>query len=206
MSIAKRTGPTCGRPRDDTAKRAVLQAAAEMLEEVGFAKLSIEGIAARAAVAKTTIYRWWPTKGVLALEAFLTSVSPKIAFPETSTPLEDLRTQVHKVGKLYRGKTGRILRELIALGQADAITNRQLLDGYLLPRRAAAKACLQRAIAAGLARPDIDLDIVVDAIYGPIWYRMMLGHEPINPDFIDGILELNLHGLSLRSLSVSKRR
>src|SRR5215813_10239635 len=109
-----------GRPRDDAARRAILQATADLLEEVGFDKVSIEGIAGRAGVAKTTIYRWWHNKGVLALEAFLTAVSPKIAFLETAAPLDDLRAQVHKVGKLYRGKTGRVLCELIALAQADA--------------------------------------------------------------------------------------
>jgi AcrR family transcriptional regulator len=197
MSLPKpRPTATTGRPRDDAARQAVLRATADLLEEVGFDKLSIEGIAARAGVAKTTIYRWWHNKGVLALEAFLTAVSPKIAFTETAAPLEDLRAQVHRVGKLYRGKTGRILCELIALGQADAETHRQLLDGYLTPRRTVAKACLQRAIAQGVLRGDVDLDIMIDAIYGPIWYRMMLHHGPLDTAYIDALLDLALYGLT----------
>jgi AcrR family transcriptional regulator len=188
-----------GRPRDDAARQAVLQTTADLLEEVGFDKLTIEGIAARAGVAKTTIYRWWHNKGVLALEAFLTAVSPKIAFAKTAAPLEDLRAQVQKVGKLYRGRTGRILCELIALGQADAETHQQLLDGYLTPRRVVAKACLQRAIAQGALRKDVDLDAMIDAIYGPIWYRMMLRHGPIDAAYIDTLLDLALHGLTTSS-------
>lgn len=187
-----------GRPRDDAARQSVLWATASLLEEVGFDKLSIEGIAARAGVAKTTVYRWWRNKGVLALEAFLTAVSPKIAFTETGAPLDDLRAQIQKVGKLYRGKTGRILCELIALGQANPETHRQLLDGYLTPRRTVAKACLQRAIAQGVLRNDIDLDIMIDAIYGPLWYRMMLQHAPLDVVSIDALLDLAFHGVTTR--------
>jgi AcrR family transcriptional regulator len=193
---ARSAAPT-GRPRDDTARHAILQATTELLEEVGFDKLAIEGIAARAGVAKTTIYRWWQNKGTLALDAFLNAVSPKLAFTESDAPLADLRAQVHRVGKLYRGKTGRILCEIIALSQADPATRRQLLDGYVLPRRLAAKACLERAVAQGALRPDIDLEIVLDAIYGPIWYRMILQHQPISTAFIDGLLDLSLQGLAL---------
>ncbi len=185
-----------GRPRDDTARLAVLKATAQMLEEFGFDKLSIEGIAARAGVAKTTIYRWWQNKGVLAIEAFLTAVSPKIAFAETAEPLQDLRAQVHKVAKLYRGKTGRILCELVALSQADTETHRQLIEGYLEPRRLTAKACLQRAITRGALRKDVDLDIMIDAIYGPIWHRMVLKHGPIDAVYVDALLDLVLRGLA----------
>ncbi|HWT97350.1 MAG TPA: TetR/AcrR family transcriptional regulator [Terriglobales bacterium] len=185
-----------GRPRDDAAQHAILQATAELLEEVGFDKLTIEGIAARAGVAKTTIYRWWQNKGTLALDAFLTAVSPKLAFAETDAPLADLRAQVHRVGKLYRGKTGRVLCEIIALAQADPTTREQLLEGYVLPRRLAAKACLERAVVQGALRPDIDIDTVLDAIYGPIWYRMILQHQPIEAHFIDGLLDLALQGIA----------
>lgn len=192
-----KAGAATGRPRDDAARQAVLQATAGLLEEVGFNKLSIEGIAARAGVAKTTIYRWWQNKGVLALEAFLTAVSPKIAFPETAAPLDDLRVQVHKVGKLYRGKTGRILCELLALSQADSETHRQLLDGYLRPRRAQSRKCLERAAARGLIRQDIDIEIMIDAIYGPLWHRMTMKHAPLDTAYIDAQLDLVLHGLKV---------
>jgi len=188
--------PTTGRPRDDAARQAVLQATAALLEEVGFSKLSIEGIAARAGVAKTTIYRWWQNKGVLALEAFLSAVSPKIAFPETNQPLADLRVQVQKVGKVYRGKTGRVLCELVALSQADDETRRQLVDGYLKPRRAQSRQCLERAIALGLVRRDIDIEIMIDAIYGPLWHRMTLKHGGLDAAYIDAQLDIVLQGLA----------
>lgn len=188
-------GAHAGRPRDDLARQAILTATTALLEEVGFDKFRIESLAARAGVAKTTIYRWWPNKGALALEAFMTGVAPKIAFVETATPLDDLRTQVQKVGKLYRGKTGRLLCELVALGQADADMHRHFLDVYVTPLRHFAKKCLQRALAAGLLRSDIDLDVMVDAIYGPIWYRMILKHGPINAAYVDALLDIALQGL-----------
>lgn len=188
---------TPGRPRDGVARQAILKATAELLDEIGFDKLSIEGIAGRAGVAKTTIYRWWHNKGVLAIEAFLIAVSPKIAFGETASPVEDLRAQVHKVAKLYRGRTGRILCELIALGQADPETQQLLLDGYLRPRRSASKICLQRAVAQGVLRADLDLDSVIDAIYGPIWYRMVTKIGPIDGNYVDGVLDIALRGITI---------
>jgi AcrR family transcriptional regulator len=194
MTTSQNTKAATGRPRDDAARRAILTATAELLDEIGFDKLSIEGIAGRAGVAKTTIYRWWHNKGVLAIEAFLMSVSPKIAFSETAQPIDDLRSQVHKVAKLYRGRTGRILCELIALGQADAKTQQLLLDGYILPRRNAAKICLQRAVAQGFLRADLDLDTLVDAIYGPIWYRMVTKIGPIDNSYVEELLDITLQG------------
>lgn len=185
-----------GRPRDDASREAILQATHDLLEEVGFDKLSIEGIAARAGVAKTTIYRWWPQKGMLAIEAFLAAISPKLAFSETASAITDLRTQVQNVGRLYRGKTGRIICELVALSQADPATCRAFTEGYMLPRRQAAKKCLQRGIAQGEFRGEFDADQILDAIYGPIWYRMLMRHGPLDTAYIDTHLDLILAAIA----------
>ena len=187
-----------GRPRSDRSRAAILRATNELLEEVGFDKLSIEGIAARASVGKTTIYRWWSGKGPLAIEAFLEDIAPRIAFPESDSAMADLRTQIPKVAQAYRGKMGRILRELIALGQSDPETKRQFVEGYLEPRRRAAKAVLERGIAQGEFKADIDLDVVVDAFYGPIFHRMLTGHAPPSDAFVDALVTLVFDGIARR--------
>jgi AcrR family transcriptional regulator len=187
-----------GRRRSNESRDAILKATNELLEEVGFAKLSIEGIAARAGVGKTTIYRWWTSKGTLAIEAFLDAVAPQIAFPCTSSAVADIKAQIPKVAKVYRGRTGRIICELIALGQTDPETRRLFVAGYLEPRRSAAKQVLQRGIEQGELRDDIDLDVVVDALYGPLFHRMLTGHAGLSDTFVRTHVALVLDSASKR--------
>lgn len=185
-----------GRRRSDKAREAILQATNELLEELGYEKLTIEGIAARAGVGKTTIYRWWNGKGPLALEAFLQALTPQIAFPQAGPAIESLRAQIPLVAKAYRGKTGKVLREIIALGQSDEETRRLFVEGYLEPRRTAAKAVLLQGIEQGELREDLDLDVAVDALYGPIFHRMLSGHAPLNDQFVDRLIDAVIEGIS----------
>jgi AcrR family transcriptional regulator len=172
-----------------------------LLEEIGFDKLSIEGVAARAGVGKATIYRWWPSKGALAMEAFLGAVAPTIAFPATASARNDMTTQIHKVAKAYRGKTGRIVREMIGLGQFDPETMRLFVEGYLEPRRSVAKAVLQRGVDQGEFRAAIDLDVIVDALYGPIFHRLLTAHATIGDRFIDTHVKLVLDSIALSKIA-----
>jgi AcrR family transcriptional regulator len=166
------------------------------LEESGFGKLSIEGIAARAGVGKATIYRWWPNKGTVAMEAFLAAVSPTIAFSSTASARADLLEQVHKASAAYRGAAGRIVREMISLGQSDSETRRLFVEGYLEPRRSSAKEVLRRGVAQGEFRADIDLDLIVDAIYGPMFHRMLNGHGSIGEAFVEAHMALILFAIA----------
>jgi AcrR family transcriptional regulator len=189
--------PETGRRRNIAARNAILDATQALLEEVGFGKLSLEGVAARAGVGKATIYRWWPNKGALTMEAFLRAVAPTIAFPATASARDDIAAQIHKVAKAYRGRPGRIVREMIGLGQFDPETMRSFVEGYLEPRRSTAKAALQRGIAQHRFRDTIDLDIVVDELYGPIFHRLLTGHAEIDARFIDAHVKLVLNSISV---------
>lgn len=184
-----------GRPRSDVARKAVLEATNALLEEVGFSRLTMEGIAARAGVGKATVYRWWPTKGAVAMEAFLEAVSPRLAFPRTEDAAADITSQMRRLARLYRGATGRVVCEMIALGQADPDTLDAFMQGYMLPRREAAKEVLRRGIAAGQLRADVDLDHAIDALYGPIFHRMLLGRHPLDDAFVQGVASLVFSGL-----------
>ncbi|WP_052359986.1 TetR/AcrR family transcriptional regulator [Solidesulfovibrio alcoholivorans] len=179
-----------GRPRSDAARSAVLEAAYGLLEEAGFSRLTMEGIAARAGVGKATLYRWWPGKGAVAMEAFLAVVSPKIAFPHTVSAVADITAQMLRLAAAYRGTIGKIVCEMIALGQADPEIRAAFLDGYMFPRRDAAKEALRRGIASGEIRADADLELAVDALYAPIFHRMLLRHQPLDDAFVRGIAAL----------------
>jgi len=186
-----------GRPRSDAARNAVLEAANSLLEEVGFSKLTMEGIAARACVGKATLYRWWSGKGAVAMEAFLAAITPKIAFPHTDSAMADIITQMLRLAEAYRGTTGRVVCELIALGQADPEVLATFIEGYMIPRRDAAKEVLQRGVQAGQIRPDVDLDLMVDALYGPLFHRMLLRHRPLDDAFVRDLASLVFSGLVL---------
>jgi AcrR family transcriptional regulator len=174
-----------GRRRSEAARKAILDATYELLKSVGFYQMSIEGVAARAGVGKTTIYRWWSSKGVLAVEAFMEAVAPSIAFRETGSARADIERQMKLLAEAYRGRTGEILREMIGFSQSDEEMREALFVGYLKPRREAAKAVLQRGIDRGEFLPGLDLETLVDALYGPLIYRMLTGHHPIDNTFIN---------------------
>jgi AcrR family transcriptional regulator len=187
------SGRAPGRPRSSESRAAILKAAYQILREGGFAQFTVEGVAARAGAGKATIYRWWASKGTLAVESFLVAVVPKMdAIRETASPLADLRKQVHTAAEIYRGRAGQLVRELLALGQADSETGKLLFRDFLEPRRLAAMRTLQRAQDSGEIRKDVDLLVLADALWGPIFQRLLVSHMTLERGFIEKLLDLVL--------------
>ncbi len=193
------SGARSGRPRDEAARLSILQAAYDILEEQGVAGFTIEGVAARAGVGKATIYRWWPSKGALAVAAFLTATEPKIEYPDTGSSIQDLINQLKRVALVYGGRSGRVLSAIIAEGQRDPHTIAAFMDGYARPRRNEAKAILRAGVERGELRPDIDFDIALDALYGPIYYRMLVPLAPLDAAWIEHLACSVMQGLAQRS-------
>lgn len=132
------------------------------------------------------------------MEAFLEDVAPTISFLVTGSARNDLLLQIHKVALAYRGKAGKIVREMIALGQLDPETIHSFVEGYLEPRRAAAKEVLQRGIDNNEFIQSIDIEVVVDALYGPVFHRMLTRHAAIDDKFIDTHVTLILDAITVR--------
>ena len=170
--------PRRGRPRDAQAERAILQATVELLSEVGFNQLSIEAVAARAGVGKPTIYRRWPSKPELVLDA-VERLAPPFPTADTGDPLTDLR-QI--VPELIVGLTSSpVARATIALA-GDAEMTRRLGEQYLWPRRAGIAVILHRAIAAGELRADVDVEMAIDLMLGASVYRWLVTAQPVDAD------------------------
>ena len=195
ISAAKVRPRRRGRPQGDEVKIAILKAANDLLEEQGFSGFTIDAVAARAGAARSTIYRWWPSRGALAMAGFLSATAPKIAYRRTRSPIADIKQQMILVAEVYRDKVGRTISAIVAQGQRDPETLKALLNGYVRPRRDEAKLILMRGIECGELRKDIDLDIVVDALYGPIWYRILVPHAPITPKWAAKLADQVFHGL-----------
>lgn len=188
-----------GRPRSDASRAAILKAAYQLLREGGFAKFTVEGVAARAGAGKATIYRWWASKGTLAVEAFLVAAAPKMdAVRDSGSPLDDLRRQVHDAAAIYRGRAGQLMRELMALKQADSATDKQLFADFFEPRRKAAMITLNRAKASGELRPGTDVEVLADALWGPIFHRLLVTQDSLGKTFIDKLVDMVFHGAMAR--------
>ncbi|WP_370546052.1 TetR/AcrR family transcriptional regulator [Herbaspirillum sp. AP02] len=175
----------------------MLDATYVMLEEIGFDKLSLEGVAARAGVGKATIYRWWPNKSALAMEALLRAVEPMPAIGDSGSAREDIGLHMLQLSQLLRGKSGRVVREMIALAQFDEESKRIFNDNYLEPRRQALVNVLRRGAQRGEFRDDADLNLVFDLLYAPLLQRLLTGSADIDERQIQSQLKLVLGSIAL---------
>ena len=185
-----------GRPRSPETRVKILKAAYEMLNEVGFMDLTIEGVAARSGVGKPTIYRRWKTKSALAMDAFLEAVNPELAFPDTGTASKDFKEQMQKIVKLMNSPKGEVLASVIGCGQADEELIAAFRENWLIPRRKDAIAIFQRGVERGELRADIDAEVAIDALYSPLFYRLLLKHQPLTNKFVNELIDVVINGLT----------
>lgn len=183
-----------GRPRSEEARLSILQTTLRVLAETGFSNLTIEEVADRAAVGKATVYRWWPDKAALIADAFASSTVSKLHFPDTGSVDTDMSQQMRQLIKIFRGRRGRIVSAILAAGQSDKNLIAAFRERFLKPRRREAYATLDRGIVRGELRRDIDRDLLLDSLYGPIYMRFLLQHDRLTPDFVDHLCALVLGG------------
>lgn len=192
-TAAARRGP--GRKRDEARRQAILRAAYETLEAEGYGGFTIEAVAARAGAAKTTIYRWWPSKGALAIDSFLDLYQRELPYPQTRSATEDLKAQLRLTAKAWGGRSGCIIAGIVAAGQSDASTLELYRERLVEPRREEGRRLLQRGIDNGEFRPDIDIEAALDALYGPFYARLLAWAGPLDPAWAERICDTVLRGL-----------
>lgn len=183
-----------GRPRSEQARQAILSSTLRILEHSGFSELTIEDVADRAGVGKTTVYRWWPNKGALVADAFASNTTRTLRFPDTGSVLSDMSRQMRQLVKVFRSPRGRIVSAILAAGQSDNDLIAAFRDRFLRPRRQEAYATLRRGIRRGELRRDIDPDLILDSLYGPIYMRFLIRHDRLTPEFVDRLCALVLGG------------
>ena len=176
--------------RSENARRAVLHAVDDLLVEVGFARLTMEGIAAKAGVGKQTVYRWWPSKVDILLEALGDDLAEELAPPDTGDLREDLREHLAAVASfLTTADAGAMFRTLLGQAQHDPDLARHLREEHLRGQLARDRLPLERAVARGELPPDTDLDSAVERLVGPIHYRVLVTGAPVPPEFTDELVE-----------------
>jgi AcrR family transcriptional regulator len=183
-----------GRPRSEQARVAILRSALKLLGENGFSDLTIESVAAHASVGKATVYRWWPSKAALIADAFASSTTRRLHFPDTGSVRTDMSQQMRQVIKVFRSRRGRILAAILAAGQSDTGVITAFRERFMMPRRREAYATLRRGIARGELRKNVDMDLLLDSLYGPIYMRFLIRHDKLTPDFVDRLCAMVLGG------------
>ncbi|MFB9531814.1 TetR/AcrR family transcriptional regulator [Nonomuraea roseola] len=176
--------------RSEKSHQAILAAAMDLSAERGYGNVTVEAIAARAGVSKKTIYRWWPTKGAVILEALGELAQTTTTFPDTGDLVADLRTQTAAVlDFLASPRTGSAYLGLIAETQHDEALARDLVEQLIKPRVAVATDRLRSAQRQGQLSAEADLELIVELLYGPIYYRRLLHLGPHADDRLHALID-----------------
>ncbi len=184
--VAEKLSNRRGRPRSVAVRDAVLSAAAELALDGGPAAATVDAIAKRAEVSRTTIYKWWPSAAAIVLEGLLDDVRDSIVRPPGSTSLEALSHHVRSLNSILTDPAvGPLLRNVIAASSSDPAIARALIERWVAPRRDAITGILREAAAGGEIPAGADIEVMVDAMVSPPYYRLVLGLAPLDDDDVD---------------------
>jgi len=184
-----------GRPRSEETKKAILTAAYDLLLENGFKVVTVEGIAERAGVSKATIYKWWSNKAAVVLDGFFAATESLLQVPDTGQVAEDLFIQVTSLADFITSPKGKVIAELIAEGQFDSNIAGEYRKRYFGPRRLISQQILEKGITRGELRNDIDIELSIDLIFAPIFYRILITGEPVDTAFTKNLIYYALESL-----------
>lgn len=182
--------------RNEHSRRAILSAAVALIGEIGYDRVSIEAIAKRAGVGKQTIYRWWPSKGAVALEALDDNLATVVDFRDSGDIVADLRHHMTGVTQLLNSThIGPVIQGLIAAAQSDPALSRAHLEKVIQPATVAWRDRIVRAQDRGELRADADPDAIIDMLFGAMYFRLLLHTRPSEPEQIDAALDIAFQGL-----------
>jgi AcrR family transcriptional regulator len=176
--------------RSERARRAILNAADDLLVEVGYAGVTIEGIAARAGVGKQTIYRWWGSKADVLMDNFSMDASEELALPDLGSVDADLRIYLRRLAQFVTGSpAGAVLVALIGQAQHDHAMAATFRGDHLTVLRNRERILLRRGIERGELPPDLDVDAALAELLGPVYYRVLVTGEPVDSEFTDQLVD-----------------
>jgi AcrR family transcriptional regulator len=197
--------------RSDRSRRAICDAALALVGEIGYARTTIEGIAARAGVGKQTIYRWWPSKAAVLLEAFLEESARRseelgeadedgtYGIPDTGDLAADLKFVLRAtVDGLNDPVSAAPTRALAAEGLIDPVLGAQFVERLLEPQLQLYVTRLRAAQEAGQVRADIDPRIALELLIAPLTHRWLLRTLPLTHAYADQVVDLTLRGLLIQ--------
>lgn len=179
----KEPGMKLGRPRDKDAHRKILEATLELMRSQSGRDITIEGIAREAGVSKVTIYRWWESKALLVIDAFVEAHIVRTPMQQSLPAGERIARHFLSLVEQYSGWPGKIVSQIIAEGLYDPEILRQFRERFHYGRRAVVREVLEDWRKSGDIRSDIDNEALMDLIYAPVYMRLLLGHAPLDKAF-----------------------
>jgi len=190
-----RNGQKRGRHRSVEAEAAILKATLYLLERQPLRKVTADAIARRAGVSKATIYKWWPNKSLVALDAYLAGISEQVPLPDTGSAERDFTEQLKSVMAFYASPLGKLFCQFIAEGQSDPAFLALFRERFLSARRETARVMWERGVQRGEIRPDVDGEIVLDLIYAPMVFRLLTGYGPLGEPEAEAVVKTVFGGL-----------
>jgi AcrR family transcriptional regulator len=187
-----------GRPRSEASRRAVLDAARALLDVTTVRDLTIEAIAQKAGVGKTTIYRWWSSKTAVVIEAFMELMKPSTPVPNVEGAGDAIGKHLALLVGQYRGKLGRIVAEILAEGQSEPEVLAEFRRRFFLDRREAVRQVIEEGLRSGEFDATLDVESAIDMLYGAVYFRLIMGHLPLDAGFARSLPEMALRILQTR--------
>jgi len=197
MTQPRAAPPRRGRPRSEQARLAILDTTSELLLEHGLAGANMDAVAERAGVSKATIYRWWPSKETLALEAVYrawSDVEPRLT--DTGSLRGDLRAMLLPWARRLRERPyGRVIAAFVTEAQTNPAFAEQYRTRFVQPRREEGRAALARAAARGEIPTDTNVEVALDLLYGPLYHRLLHQHARLTDRFVTDVVDTVVRGL-----------
>ena len=185
-----------GRPRSEERRDAVLAAAMELMQEDDLRRASVDRISARSGVSKATIYKWWPNRTAVAIDAFLHQMMADAPVPDTGSAAEDFRLTLRGMMGFYTSPLGAIYAQLVGESQFYPTERERIRTHQVNVRRAAVRKIWDRGVARGELDPNVDPEVALDLIFGPAMYRRATGHGGLTPVDADAIVATAMRALA----------
>ncbi len=176
-----------GRPRDEGTHKAILSATYDLLLENGFDAVTVDKIAERAKVSKATIYKWWSNKVAVIMDSFLSTATDRLPVPDTGSTVQDILTHATNLARFLTSREGTVIKELIGAGGWMQNWRKNIALDFSSPAASKRKA-FWKGNSKGELRENLDIDVSIDLIYGPIFYRLLITGDEVNDSYVHDLV------------------
>jgi len=177
-----------------------------LLQEKSARDLTMDAVAKRAGVGKPTLYKWWPSKAALIMAMFHERLDGQFDAPAATSAEEALRSRVKYLIAQCNGLFGKVVADLIAEGQGDPSILKELYESHIRPRRASTLAEIQRGIASGELAAETDAELLMDAIFAPVYIRLLLRHTALTQEYGKRLIDQALAGIRVSKRQAGRRK
>ncbi|MCV7424469.1 TetR/AcrR family transcriptional regulator [Mycobacterium yunnanensis] len=186
-----------GRPVSTQARRAVLDAAVGLLDERGVAGFTVDEVARRSGVSKATIYKHWTNGFDLAASAYGDIATTAVPVKDSGDAVRDLTDQVRRLARFYASARGRVVAQILGAAPSQDQGTTTLRDAFFSQRRAATAALIRQGQSRGQLRPDLDPELTIDLLFGPVVFRMFNGLGPLNDTEARAVADMGMRAIAL---------